>query len=105
MAEGESSNGAKGLSESHRNQIQVLRLLSGTNGRQSSQQYEITDIARMSGVKDEKEVQRYLLILEGQKLVSPFPEGDFTSRRWQITSQGMQAMKKIARTIATETFS
>ena len=50
----------------------------------------------MSGIRDEKETQRFLFILEGQKLVSPFPEGDFTSKIWQITSHGVQTLRQIS---------
>jgi hypothetical protein len=53
----------------------------------------------LSGLADEKETQRFLFILEGQKLVTPFPEGDFTSKIWQITNQGMQTLKQISSTM------
>lgn len=57
---------------------------------------QISEIAELSGLRDEKETQRYLFILEGQKLVSPFPDGDFTSKVWQITNQGVQTLKHIS---------
>ena len=62
-------------------------------------QYHINEISELSGVNDEKEVQRYLFILEGQKLVAPYPAGDFTSRTWHITKRGMKAMKTITSTV------
>ena len=80
--------------ESIINQIHVLRSLA-RNGNGQSKQYQITEIAEMCGFKDEKEAQRYLYILEGQKLVSPYPTGDFTSRTWQITQLGVKALKTI----------
>ena len=88
------------LSDSHKSQIEVLTYMyksasHGTSGRQ----FEITEIADGTAVGDDKEVQRYLLILEGQKLVSPFPAGDFTSTRWQITPTGLKAVKMITKTL------
>jgi hypothetical protein len=84
--------------DTYRQQIQVLRILSNHLAASlSPRPYNITEIAELTGLKDEKEVQRYLYILEGQKLVSPFPEGDFTSKSWQITKIGIQAVKEIAR--------
>ena len=102
MSESDSFRASRTLSESHKYQIQVLRSLCAEEQQKrlnAARQYELSEIAVMSGLDDEKEVQRYLLILEGQKLVSPFPEGDFTSRRWQITTAGLKAMKRINRSV------
>ena len=63
---------------------------------------EISEIAEKSGLSDEREVQRYLLILEGQKLVSPFPEGDFTSSRWYITTEGIRAIRTITGSVVLQ---
>lgn len=60
---------------------------------------EIAEIAEVSGLNDEKEAQRYLYILEGHKLVSPFPPGDFTSKCWQITDEGIKTFKMISSSI------
>lgn len=95
---GGNEKNARVISDSHRNQIAVLRTLSRASV-QEIRQYEINEIAELSGVGDEKEVQRYLLILEGQKLVAPFPEGDFTSNRWHITREGIRAMKSIPKAL------
>ena len=91
----------KNIADSHVHQINVLKALS-SNGIEvgDSKQLQINEISVKSGLKDEKETQRYLFILEGQKLVTPLPEGDFTSRTWQITKHGMKAMKMIQK--ATE---
>lgn len=98
------------LSDSHSHQINVLKTLSGSSLIRRSEaaiiavrgavaepprHFDINEIAEMSGLKDEKEVQRYLFILEGQKLVAPFPEGDFTSKTWHITKNGVKALKTI----------
>ena len=82
----------KNLSDSHFNQIHVLRVLSRGYDEDSPKPFHINEIAQLSGLKDEKETQRYLFILEGQKLVCPLPHGDFTSRIWHITSQGAHAV-------------
>ena len=59
---------------------------------------DITEMVELSGIEDGKEVQRYLFILEGQKLVAPYPRGDFTSSKWQITEQGIRALRLIDET-------
>jgi hypothetical protein len=93
---------SKASNEALRNQLLVLRALSGRVARKlieresiDSKVYRITEIAQMSGLNDEKETQRYLFILEGQKLVSPLPEGDLTSKTWHITPQGLRAVSQI----------
>ncbi len=86
------------LSEAHRRQIEILQAMAEhitTQGQ--SRQFEINELCVLSTVKDEKELTRYLLILEGQKLVSPYPEGDFTSSRWIITKEGMKAVRMFTR--------
>lgn len=85
------------LSESYINQINVLKALcGGTPPANRPRTLEITEIAEMSGLSDEKEAQRYLYILEGHKLVSPSPPGDFTSRAWHVTEEGIKAFKIIS---------
>ncbi len=101
----------KRLSEDDLHQINVLRTLGGAKGpgrtapqglssqitvsTEAKKEYHIQEIAELCGLKDEKEVQRYLFILEGQKYVSPSPQGDFTSKVWQITSEGARVLKDI----------
>jgi hypothetical protein len=72
--------------------IEVLRSLYRSGERRT---YNIDEITEASGLSDEKEAQRSLFILEGQKLVSPFPEGDFTSKNWMITQIGTEALSTI----------
>ncbi len=84
------------ISDAYLNQINVLRTLTPEGQLVSMRQLEISEIAEKSGLKDEKEVLRYLYILEGQKLVSPQPEGDFTSKTWALTKDGVRALKTIA---------
>lgn len=91
------------LSDNHVKQISVLRALSReTVDTASPRQYHINEIAQQSGLNDEKELQRYLFILEGQKLVEPHPAGDFTSKTWHITRRGLKAIKSIAATMTLQ---
>ncbi len=81
------------MSDTHRHQVAILKSMSAVTT--SGSQYLISEITERSGIPDEKEVQRYLYILEGQKLVTPIPEGDFTSKHWQITNDGQRALRLI----------
>lgn len=58
---------------------------------------KINEIAELSGIKDEKETTRYLFILEGQRMVSPHPEGDLTSRNWNITTVGLRTVEQLSK--------
>ena len=79
----------RNVADSHVHQINVLKVLSnGVAETGSAKEFQLNDISSRCGLKDEKETQRYLYILEGQKLVTPLPEGDFTSRTWQLTVSG-----------------
>ena len=93
----EENNGSdKKISRSHMDQIAVLKTMSPVDTIKSEPRLiQIDEIAERSGVGDEREIQRYLFILEGQKLVTPHPTGDFTSKTWQITKVGMKALKTI----------
>jgi hypothetical protein len=92
----------KRLSPSSVSQIQILSALAPESSALNVEprRLQINEIAELSGLRDEKETQRFLFILEGQKLVSPFPEGDFTSKVWQITGQGVQTLRQISTAIA-----
>jgi hypothetical protein len=94
--EAASGSKKKRLSPSSVSQIQILHALASSTDAPEPRRLEITEIAQRSGLVDEKETQRFLFILEGQKLVTPFPEGDFTSKIWQITSQGVQTLRQIS---------
>ena len=54
---------------------------------------ELSRIMDCTGIQDEKELMRALFILEGHKLVNPNPAGDFTSRYWGITMEGIKLIK------------
>jgi hypothetical protein len=98
--EAASGSKKKRLSPSSVSQIQILHALASSADTSEPRRLEINEIAQRSGLVDEKETQRFLFILEGQKLVSPFPEGDFTSKIWQITSQGVQTLRQISSAIS-----
>ncbi len=66
----------------------------------SARSLEISEIAERSGLDDEKEVLRSLYILEGAKFVSPNPVGDFTSKIWRITDDGVRAFQTITAELA-----
>ena len=86
------------ISDSSLNQIAILRAMARDwTVPTEPRMYQIDEIAELSGVCDERETQRYLFILEGQKLVSPLPEGDFTSRSWALTAHGVKALKTIVK--------
>ena len=63
----------------------------------SSSEKELNEITELSGFQDEKETQRYLYILEGHKLVTPKPAGDFTSKFWALTDDGVKTYEQLCR--------
>ena len=86
----------RSLNPNYYNQIQILRCLSTVLPNTSQPRVlSIVEITQMIGLEDEKETQRHLFILEGSKLVAPQPPGDFTSKVWQITREGLDAVKMI----------
>lgn len=90
----------KKINDTYANQINVLRILCQEGiVTEEPKQYQISEITELSGLPDERETQRYLFILEGQKLVSPFPAGDFTSKTWIITKQGQKTLRSIRRSL------
>ena len=90
---------SKSLSRAHLGQIEVLKVLYQRNLEDSDGPLSVDQIVSCSKLTDDKEVRRHLLILEGQKLVSPFPEGDFTSEMWKITNDGARAAKTITKAL------
>jgi hypothetical protein len=93
MNEGNTARKKKIITNEQSMLVSVLKSMcsEGTSARQLM----ISEIRDRSGINDEKEVQRHLYILEGQKLVTPMPPGDFTSKHWQITRDGVRALKLI----------
>ena len=90
------AKGKKTIGDAFLHQISVLKTLSRDGVPTALRSVQLSEITERSGLGDEKEVLRYLYILEGQKLVSPQPEGDFTSRTWAITTDGVRALKTIS---------
>jgi len=77
-------------------QLTILKKMSeGAVDAHSIRQFHIDELAAALG-GDEGETQRSLFILEGHKFVTPRPEGDFTSKTWQITEGGLQVAKSLA---------
>jgi len=93
----------KVLSDSYVQQINILKVMSREAvsreavATRTGREFHINEIATQSGLNDERETQRCLYILEGQKLVTPLPPGDFTSKTWQITKDGLRALNTISR--------
>jgi len=85
----------QGLSDSDTAQLHVLKALfeASPNG-DTKLCLDIDEVALKSGLRDERETLRCLYILEGQKLVTPFPLGDLTSKKWCVTQVGAKAAKK-----------
>lgn len=57
--------------------------------------FSVAELAEGTPIKDKDEALRSLYILEGQKLVTPFPPGDFTSNNWCLTEMGSEIAGKI----------
>lgn len=94
METGGTDSKEKILHDTYAKQINVLKSLS-YDGVHEPREFHLSEIAEASGLQDEGEVQRCLFILEGQKLVAPCPPGDFTSKTWHITRDGLKTIKHI----------
>ena len=82
------------------NQMSVVEYMEGAcNGNHETRTFEIDEISRSISLED-KETQRTLYVLEGLKLVQPVPPGDFTSKIWKITSEGVKLSKTIKKSKA-----
>ena len=57
--------------------------------------YHTKELAENTKFETADEVLRYLYILEGQKLVTPHPDGDFTSNEWKLTAYGEDVACKL----------
>lgn len=77
------------------NEIAVLKSLFQRKLMEQEPLSEISDIANVTGIRSNEEVQRALYILEGKSLVTPEPAGDLTSSQWQITDVGRRAVDVI----------
>lgn len=74
-------------------ELTVLRCLSARLlSLAEVQAADISEIAYAVGIRDSDEVLRALYTLEGKSLVTPDPEGDFTSNNWRITDLGKRAL-------------
>ena len=56
---------------------------------------ELSEITQVTMVRDQDEILRALYTLEGKGLVSPEPEGDFTSTKWKISEAGLGTLEVI----------
>lgn len=81
-------------------QVSVLQYMVAQSPTDNVRQFRISDIASQLN-RDEKDVQRSLYVLEGHKLVTPMPPGDFTSNSWCVTETGLSAVKSLNSTNAS----
>lgn len=78
------------MSENEMSVLRSLRMITSVAvGERTS---EISELVAHTGIKSSDEVLRALYTLEGKHLVTPEPEGDFTSNLWRITERGVQAL-------------
>ena len=84
-----------------KNQFDVLRFLYSKSSKEKEKiidittQFSIDEITEATPIGDDREVLRALYSLEGQKLVTPYPPGDFTSNNWCLTETGKDVAEKI----------
>ena len=83
-SENEEKNGIKILT-------MILKAMCDSGAPTEPKQHQVDEIVSRTGI-EEKDVVRSLYVLEGHKYVSPFPKGNFTSRIWQATEAGFQAL-------------
>lgn len=77
-------------------EVGVLRCLVDKNNRPNSTNLtELSEIIASTGMRDQDEILRALYTLEGKGLVSPDPEGDFTSTKWKATENGVGTLSVI----------
>ena len=75
-------------------ELVVLQFLQ--EGRSKKGTFEISEIGAGIGLNDNDEILRALYTLEGRSLVTPDPEGNFTSKNWKITDDGVKALNFLA---------
>ncbi len=61
---------------------------------------DLSELAQFTQVRDQDEILRALYTLEGKGLVSPDPEGDFTSSKWKLTDAGFGTLEVIEQSLA-----
>jgi len=83
-------------------EVTVLKSLSDAQSTEATT-IEVSELASVTGIKDNDEVLRALYTLEGKSLARPHPEGDFTSNSWKITQTGIKALGLMSDGAGTET--
>lgn len=84
----------------YKNLYRILKTMSQpSESGEIPRRFTVTEISVLSSLQDEKETLRHLFILEGQKLVSPYPKTDLTSKQWNITSAGFEALELMGRSL------
>jgi len=84
-------------------EVGVLRCLAEKKTRPNTTDLtELSEIGAATGLRDQDEVLRALYTLEGKGLVSPDPEGDFTSSKWKMTETGMGTLTVIESSLSKD---
>lgn len=84
-------------------EVFVVRSLADKKEKTGLNLTELQEITSYCGNRDQDEVLRALYTLEGKGLVSPDPEGDFTSNNWKMTEAGFGTLEVIEASIAAKT--
>ena len=85
----------------YKRQFELVKFMHRNADQQScaptEAQYTVADMVEGTDIGTADEVLRALYIMEGQKMVTPFPIGDFTSSHWCLTDGGADIASKLIR--------
>lgn len=81
-------------------EVEVARCLADKKARTGTNITELIEITHFCSIRDQDEILRALYTLEGKGLVSPDPEGDFTSTKWKMTEVGFGTLEVIENSIS-----
>lgn len=84
-------------------EVDVIRCLADKKLKSGHNMTELIEITQSTMLRDQDEILRALYTLEGKALVSPEPEGDFTSTKWKITDAGMGTLEVIENSLNSNT--
>lgn len=90
---GENSGGS--LPDAEYKTFKLLVSLSTYAKSKDRRLFKLNEVGAISGISDQRELIRYLYRLEGHKLVSADPPGNFTSENWFVTEDGHALVVKM----------
>ncbi len=85
----------QGLNEAEVKTFQLLIALGSYAKSKGKRLFRLSEVGAISGINDQRELTRYLYRLEGHKLVSADPPGNFTSENWYVTDEGHTLVAKM----------